>query len=190
MKRNLIPDLLKVDWSDTQRQNEFVNSVVSALNALGEKVDYDYVCAVSGSAFRTSLSVSGWNHGNYHVINTPIVIEHTFRMLGYEVSQHIRGDYEADSKLIMDSTDRGSPVITLEGVISCADACVIAGYDKTVACCWDTARLCILRTITKKRRTIRAISGNQTGTMAFSQKPKDEYSSLKASARSRTKQPY
>ena len=52
-KRNLIPDLLKVDWSDTQRQNEFVGSVVSALNGLGEKLDYDYVCAVSGSAFRT-----------------------------------------------------------------------------------------------------------------------------------------
>jgi len=68
MKRNLIPGLLKVDWSDAQRQNEFVNSIVSALNALGEKLDYDYVCAVSGSAFRTSFSmpsVDRWNHGNY-----------------------------------------------------------------------------------------------------------------------------
>jgi AraC-like DNA-binding protein len=132
MKRNLIPDLLKVDWSDTQRQNEFVNSVVSALNALGERMDYDYVCAASGSAFRTSFSmpsVDRWNHGNYHVIHTPIIIEHTFKMLGYKVSHHIRGDYEADSRLIMDSIDRGFPVITLEGVINCADACVISGYD-------------------------------------------------------------
>lgn len=132
MKRNLIPDLLRVDWSDTQRQNEFVNSIVSALNALGEKVNYDYVCAVSGSAFRTSFSmpsVSRWNHGNYHAINTPIIIEHAFKMLGYAVSHHIRGDYETDSRLIMDSIDRGFPVITLEGVISCADACVISGYD-------------------------------------------------------------
>ena len=132
MKRNLIPDLLKVDWSDTQRQNEFVNSIVSALNAIGEKIDYDYVCAVSGSAFRTSFSmpsVKRWNHGNYHVVNTPMVIGHTFRMLGYRVSHHIRSDYEADSRLIMDSIDRGFPVITLEGVISCADACVISGYD-------------------------------------------------------------
>lgn len=132
MRRNLIPDLLRVDWSDTQRQNEFVNSVVSALNSIGEKINYDYVCAVSGSAFRTSFSTpSGnrWNHGNYHVINTPIVIEHTFRMLGYRVSQHSRGDYEADSRLIMDSIDKGIPVITLEGVINCADACVVSGYD-------------------------------------------------------------
>jgi hypothetical protein len=34
MKRNVIPDLQKVDWSDTQRQSEFVGSVVSALSAL------------------------------------------------------------------------------------------------------------------------------------------------------------
>lgn len=40
MAKNFIPDLLKVDWSDSQRQNEFVNSVVSALNSVGEKLDY------------------------------------------------------------------------------------------------------------------------------------------------------
>lgn len=132
MKRNLIPGLLKVDWSDTLRQNKFVNSVVSALNAIGDKVDYDYVCAVSGSAFRTSFSLPSaceWNHGNYHVINTPPIIEHTFKMLGYAVSNRPRGDYEADAKLVMDSIDRGSPVITIEGVILHSDACVIAGYD-------------------------------------------------------------
>lgn len=132
IKRNLIPDLLKVDWSDKQRQNEFVNSVVSALNALGERLDYDYVCAVSGSAFRTSFSmpsVGKWNHGNYHVVNAPIIIEHTFKVLGYRVSHYRQGDYEVNRRLIMESIDRGFPVITLEGVINCADACVISGYD-------------------------------------------------------------
>lgn len=132
MTRNLIPNLLKVDWSDSQRQNEFVHSVISALNALGEHLSYDQVCAVSGSAFRTSFSmpsVAKWNHGNYHMVHTPMIIEHTFKMLGYAVSQHIRGDYASDKKLIIDSIDRGVPVITLEGVINCADACVISGYD-------------------------------------------------------------
>ena len=132
MAKNFIPGLLKVDWSDGQRQNEFVNSVVSALNALGEKIAYDYVCAVSGCAFRTSFSmpsVERWNHGNYHVIHTPIIIGHTFKMLGYQVAHHVRCNYETDKKLIMDSIDRGVPVITLEGVINCSDACVISGYD-------------------------------------------------------------
>ena len=55
LKRNVILGLRRVDWSDVARQNEFVNSVVSALNAIGEKVDYDYVCAVSGSAFRATM---------------------------------------------------------------------------------------------------------------------------------------
>jgi AraC-like DNA-binding protein len=132
MKRNLIPGLLRVDWSDTLRQNEFVNSVVSAIDALGERLDYDTVCAASGSAFRTSFSMPSaqqWNHGNYHVIHTPPIIEHTFRMLGYRVSHHVRGDFETDGRMIMESIDRGSPVITLEGVINCSDACVISGYD-------------------------------------------------------------
>ena len=132
MTRNLIPGLLSVDWSDPQRQNEFVNSIVSALNALGERLDYDTVCAISGSAFRTSFSmpsVQQWNHGNYHVIHTPIIIEHTFKMLGYNVTHHIRSDFDTDRRLIMDSIDRGVPVITLEGVINCSDACIISGYD-------------------------------------------------------------
>ena len=130
MEKNFIPNLLKVDWSDTQRQNEFVNSVVSALTVIGEKVNYDYVCAVSGSAFRTSFPMLGqWNHGNYHVIHTPDIIEHTFKMLGYNMRQYIRGDYEFDKKLIVDSIDKGIPVITIEGVINCSDACVISGYD-------------------------------------------------------------
>ena len=133
MERNVIPGLLKVDWSDTTRQSEYVNSVVSAMNGLGEKVDYDSVCALSGSAFRTSFSMPSaveWNHGNYHVSNTPIIIEHTFRMLGYQVAQHLRGDYERDARMIMDSIDKGVPVITLEGVINCSDACLISGYDR------------------------------------------------------------
>ena len=129
MKRNVIPDLQKVDWSDTSRQSEYVNSVVSALNGLGKKLDYDYVCAVSGSAFRTSFAVEGWNHGNYHVANAPITIEHTFRMLGYGVSQHDSGDYEIDRKLITDSIDRGVPVITTKGVVNHSDTCLISGYD-------------------------------------------------------------
>jgi hypothetical protein len=129
VKRKVITGLSKVDWSNGEQQNEFVNSVISALGGLGEKPDYCYVCAVSGSAFRTSFSHECFNHGNYHVINIPNVIEHTFKMLGYRVTHHIRSDYETDKKLICESIDRGVPVVTLEGVINCADTCVISGYD-------------------------------------------------------------
>ena len=132
MTRNYIPNLMQFDWSDTKRQNEFINSVISALGALGEKLHYDTLCPLSGCSFRTSFShpfQDPWNHGNYHVIHAPIIIEHTFRMLGYRITHHIRGDYEADRRLITESIDKGIPVITLEGVINCSDACVISGYD-------------------------------------------------------------
>lgn len=132
VKRNLIPNLMKVDWSDVKRQNEFVNCVVSALNGLGEKYDYDYVCAVSGSAFRTSfsmLSSQKWNFANYYACYTPITLEHMFKMLGYNVKIYNRSNYEFDRDLIIDSIDRGIPVITLNGVINCSDACLISGYD-------------------------------------------------------------
>jgi hypothetical protein len=132
MTRNVISGMRKVDWSDNQRQSEYVNSVVSALNALGEALDYDYVCAVSGSAMRASFSMPSaqeWNHGNYHVVNAPIILSHTFKMLGYQVACRLKSDFLTDSRLIIDSIDRGVPVITLEGVINCSDACVISGYD-------------------------------------------------------------
>jgi len=129
MRRNVIAGLAKVDWSDPRRQNEFVHSVISALGGLGHHWDYDYVCAVSGSAFRTSFSVTGLNHGNYHAVHVPCIIEHTFRVLGYQARHYTWGDYERDKRLVVESIDRGVPVVTLEGVINCADACVIAGYD-------------------------------------------------------------
>lgn len=133
MKRRVISGLRKVDWSDGRRQNEFVNSVISALGALGEELDYDYVCAVSGCAFRTSFSVptsQKWNHGNYHVANAPIIVKHTFDVLGYCATRHPLCDYETDRSRIVESIDKGIPIITLEGVINCADACVISGYDE------------------------------------------------------------
>ena len=129
MTRNLIPGLRKVDWSDTQRQSEFVNSVVSALIGLGENTDYDYVCAVSGSAFMTSFSKEGWDFGNQRISGVPIVLEHVFNVFGYSVKRHFKSDFLTDSRLLMDSIDKGMPVIALDGIIPTANECLISGYD-------------------------------------------------------------
>ena len=129
MTRNLIPGLQKVDWSDTSRQSEYVNSVVSALNGLGEETNYDYLCAVSGCAFMTSFSKEGWDFGNHSVRNTPVIPEHTFKMFGYDIKRYPKkGDFTADRRLITDSIDRGIPVIA-DGVINCSNECLISGYD-------------------------------------------------------------
>ena len=130
MKRNVIMGLRKVDWVDPLRQNEFLNCVISALVPRGSRFYYDHLCAISGCAFRTSFSSEGWNHGNYHVIHTPMIVEHTFDMLGYHVEVYTRGDFAHDKALIMNSIDAGRAVITLEGVVNCSEACVISGYDE------------------------------------------------------------
>jgi|GEM_PF-2449461 len=51
-KRNVIPGLRKIDSSDVERQNEFLNSVISALEKLGVKYAYDDLACISGCAFR------------------------------------------------------------------------------------------------------------------------------------------
>lgn len=128
-KRNVIPGLRKVDWSDTARQNEFLNCVISAMGHLGKKVSYDDLACISGCSFRACGSHQGLNPGAYHIIEDMPIIEHTFKMLGYKVKLYKPSDYETDRKLIMDSIDRGIPVLTFQGVVRYAECCIISGYD-------------------------------------------------------------
>ena len=130
MKRNVIMGLRKVDWSDPQRQNEFLNCVISVMEPRGCKPAYDHLCTISGCAFRTSFSTEGWNHGNYHIIHTPMIMKHTFDMLGFPAVVYKRGDFDHDKALIMNNIDAGRAVITLEGIVNCSEACVISGYDE------------------------------------------------------------
>ena len=127
--RNVIPGLRKVDWSDTQRQNEFMNCVISAMEHLGKKCSYDDLACISGCAFRACSHKQGLNPGAYHIIEDMPLIEHTFKMLGYNVTLNTPSDYETDQKLIMDSIDRGVPVLTFQGVVRNAECCIISGYD-------------------------------------------------------------
>lgn len=128
-KRNVILGLRKVDWSDLERQNEFLNCVISAMGHFGKKYTYDELACISGCAFRACSPKQGVNPGAYHIIEDMSIIEHTFKMLGYNATLHTPSDYETDRKLIMDSIDRGVPVLTFQGVISCSECCIISGYD-------------------------------------------------------------
>ncbi len=121
--------LRKVDWSDVARLNQYLNCVISAMEHLGKKYDYGYLACISGYAFRACSPAQGINPGAHHVIEDMPVIEHTFKMLGYSATLHTPSDYETDKKLIMDSIDRGVPVLTFQGVIRFAECCIISGYD-------------------------------------------------------------
>ena len=130
MEKNFIMGLRKINIFAPPRNNEYIQCVISALGALGEDLDYDYVTAISGSSFRTTYSPFGkFDSGLPGIANNLWTVEHTFKMLGYRVNIHRRSDYETDKKLIMDSIDRGVPVITVAGVLHYCDTCVISGYD-------------------------------------------------------------
>lgn len=129
MKRNVIAGLRRVDWSDVERQNEFLNCVISAMERLGRRYDYEYLACVSGCAFRGCSPLDGTNPAVYHVMNDSAIIMHTFRMIGYNVTIHSRGDYETDRELIVSSIDHGIPVLTFGGVLNCSECCIISGYD-------------------------------------------------------------
>ena len=128
-KRSVILGLRKVDWSDEARQNEFLNCVISAMGHLGKKVSYDDLTCISGCAFRACSPKQEMGPGAYHIRNDMPLIKHTFGMLGYDVELHSRSDYATDRKLIIDSIDRGIPVLTFDGVVSCSETCIISGYD-------------------------------------------------------------
>ncbi|MHB9026987.1 MAG: hypothetical protein ACYC7E_22860 [Armatimonadota bacterium] len=129
LKRTVIPGLRTVDWSDAARQNEFLNSAISAMESFGKQYDYDDLACISGCAFRGCAPLRGIHPGVYQVTNDMAIIGHTFNMLGYQVTLHPRSDYETDKKLIMDSIDNGVPALTFGGVVSCAECCIISGYD-------------------------------------------------------------
>jgi hypothetical protein len=130
-KRNVISGLRKVDWSDPTKANEYLNCVASAMDHLGKKVSYDYLACISGCAFRgcCSMQDGSRNPSAYHVTSDIEIIAHTFRMLGYSFMLHKRSDYETDRKLIMDSIDKGIPVLTFHGVAEWSECCIISGYD-------------------------------------------------------------
>jgi hypothetical protein len=129
VRRNVILGLRKVDWSDETRQNEFLNCVISAAGHLGKKVSYDDFACISGCAFRACSPGQEMGPGAYHITNDMPLIEHTFRMLGYDAKLHKTSDYETDRQRVIDSVDRGVPLLTFEGVVSCSETCIISGYD-------------------------------------------------------------
>jgi hypothetical protein len=129
LKRNLILGLRKVDWSDVARQNEYLHCVISAMEHLGTKYDYDHLACVSGCAFRACSTGQRIHPDAYHIMHDMPLIVHSFKMLGYNVTLHPRSDAETDKKLIMDSIDKGVPVLTFGGVVNCSECCIISGYD-------------------------------------------------------------
>jgi len=131
-KKIYIENVRKVSW-DTGEMCEFASSFVSAMNSLGEDIPYDYVMGTSGVAFRFTLNPGEWDFGNYSIRNIdPDIyapIRRAFAAAGYAYTLYEPGSFQDDAAKIMDSIDRGIPVLAFR-VVGPSDCCIITGYDE------------------------------------------------------------
>ncbi len=126
-----LPGVRRVSW-DTGEMCEFASSFVSALECLGENIPYAYVMGTSGVAFRFTLSPGEWEFGNYGILNISPdpyePIRRAFTAVGYAYTIVKPGTFQEDAARIMDSIDRGVPVLAFR-VVGPSDCCIITGYD-------------------------------------------------------------
>jgi len=129
--RVILEGVRRVTW-DTGEMCEFASSLVSGLKYMGEDVSYHYVMGTSGVAFRFIIDPGKWNYGNYGILGMAKdeyePIRRAFDSVGYRYSIHAKSTADEDGALIMDSIDRGVPVIAF-GVVGPSDCSIITGYD-------------------------------------------------------------
>jgi AraC-like DNA-binding protein len=106
----------------------------SVFNYLGEDVDYDYIMAMCGAAFRLTWDTRGWNLGNVDVCFTFDKYE-TVYIQGVEGLGRKYGVIERKPEtnkqefidFIKTQIDNGRPCIAT-GIIGPPEACIITGY--------------------------------------------------------------
>ena len=106
----------------------------SCANYLGMDVDYDYVMAASGAAFRLTWNKTSWDGGN---VDTRFTFDHPTKIfqcgiesLGCEYNLIGRSPKTKKSEFInfiKAKIDSGIPVIAC-GIIGPPEACIITGY--------------------------------------------------------------
>lgn len=127
-----IEGVRKVSW-DTGEMCEFASSLVSALSSLGGDIPYYYVMGTSGVAFRFTIDPGEWEFGNYSIRNISPdpyePIRRAFAAAGYACTLYQPGTFQTDAARIMDSIDRGVPVLAYP-VVGPSDFSIISGYDE------------------------------------------------------------
>jgi len=137
-----IENVRKVSW-DTGEMCEFASCLVSALGSCGGNIAYHFVMGTSGVAFRFTLNPREWDFTNYSIRNIEpdayAPIRKAFVSAGYTYTLCEAGSVQKDSALIMDSIDRGIPILAFR-VVGPSDCCVITGYDNSgqVLLGWST----------------------------------------------------
>ncbi len=128
-KTMIIEGVGRLQWGKGM-ESTYIGALTVAMNAIGEDVTYDYLMGISGAAFR--LHRYGWcpsapdasvgfNHAN------PAMRVLGYKIVGIPSSSEKPEDVEKVRKAVMESIDRGYPVLAID-LKEVPDWGVIVGY--------------------------------------------------------------
>ena len=119
------------------QRTPFPMCLQAVLNYMGQNIDYTYLMAATGAAFRQRWDANGWNYAAVDIRFTydrPLEpFERGYIGAGRKFNIHVKSDNikaidkEAALALIKSELDCGRPLIGL-GVVGPPEACVITGY--------------------------------------------------------------
>lgn len=111
----------------------FAVALKACLNYMGQNMDYAYIMATTGAAFRLRWNTEFWDGGNVDIMT---IYEDRFEPFkrafeaagrSYEILEREKVDKSRFIHFIKSEIDEGRPVIAL-GIIGPPEACVITGY--------------------------------------------------------------
>jgi AraC-like DNA-binding protein len=111
----------------------FCNALKACLNYMGQQIDYTYIMAVTGAAFRLRWNTGCFDGGNVDIMNIYDdryeAFRRAFRAVGrsYQILKREDSDKNGFIRFIKSEIDEGRPVIAF-GIIGPPEACLITGY--------------------------------------------------------------
>lgn len=111
----------------------FCVALKACLNYMGQQVDYAYIMAATGAAFRLRWNLNYWDGGNVDIMYIYEDGYEAFRKgfeaagRSYRILNRSEANKEEFTQFIKAEIDEGRPVIAL-GIIGPPEACLITGY--------------------------------------------------------------
>ncbi len=111
----------------------FCTAMKACLNYMGQQIDYSYIMAITGAAFRLRWNVTQWDGGNVDIMNIYEDQYEAFRRAfagagrSYRLLKRKGSTKEEFIHFIKEELAEGRPVIAF-GIIGPPEACLITGY--------------------------------------------------------------
>lgn len=111
----------------------FCAAMKACLNYMGQQVDYAYIMAITGAAFRLRWNIAYWDGGNVDIMNIYEDQYEAFRRAfaaagrSYRLLKREDSSKEEFISFLKAELDEGRPVIAF-GIIGPPEACLLTGY--------------------------------------------------------------